>query len=141
MLDRMLNVSIEGRTVRINVMQPLIVHHVSDDQATAGITLPKVKVRRIASKNVGGSIKPFDLPKNYIKFRVRPNKEMDNILEYDVDEECSKSGLAYKNVVDQDAVCCVCNDGEGSNVNQIIFCDMCNIAVHQVYINCNFSFR
>ncbi|VDN41761.1 unnamed protein product [Gongylonema pulchrum] len=56
-------------------------------QATAGITLPKVKVRRIASKNVGGSIKPFDLPKNYIKFRVRPNKEMDNILEYDVDEE------------------------------------------------------
>uniref|UniRef100_A0A915E1U1 Uncharacterized protein n=1 Tax=Ditylenchus dipsaci TaxID=166011 RepID=A0A915E1U1_9BILA len=33
--------------------------------------------------------------------------------------------------VDNDAACCICNDAEDSNVNQIIFCDMCNIAVHQ----------
>ncbi|KAI1715477.1 PHD-zinc-finger like domain-containing protein [Ditylenchus destructor] len=34
-------------------------------------------------------------------------------------------------VVDNDVACCICNDAEDSNVNQIIFCDMCNIAVHQ----------
>ncbi|MFH4976719.1 hypothetical protein AB6A40_003428 [Gnathostoma spinigerum] len=32
---------------------------------------------------------------------------------------------------DQNAVCCVCNNGDDDNGNQIIFCDMCNIAVHQ----------
>lgn len=34
---------------------------------------------------------------------------------------------------DEDAACSICNDTEDSNVNQIIFCDLCNIAVHQVY--------
>lgn len=40
----------------------------------------------------------------------------------------------YNHSVDQDAECCICNDGEVSNVNQIIFCDMCNIPVHQVCV-------
>ncbi|KAL6738933.1 hypothetical protein Aduo_012429 [Ancylostoma duodenale] len=33
--------------------------------------------------------------------------------------------------MDGDDVCCVCGDGDVNNVNQIIYCDMCNIAVHQ----------
>ena len=33
---------------------------------------------------------------------------------------------------DMDAVCCICNDGEVTPDNQILFCESCNCAVHQV---------
>ncbi|XP_047660095.1 bromodomain-containing protein 1 isoform X3 [Tachysurus fulvidraco] len=60
-----------------------------------------------------------------------------NVFEFLVDRFEKESFLESQgqqdpqSLVDEDAVCCVCMDGECQDSNAILFCDMCNLAVHQ----------
>lgn len=108
-------------------------------------------------------------PPAYYKFVEKSAEELDNEVEYDMDEEdyawleivnekrrgdcvpaVSQSVFEFlmdrfekeshcenqrqgeqQSLIDEDAVCCICMDGECQNSNAILFCDMCNLAVHQ----------
>nr|XP_020643881.1 bromodomain-containing protein 1 isoform X6 [Pogona vitticeps] len=108
-------------------------------------------------------------PPAYYKFIEKSSEELDNEVEYDMDEEDyawleiinekrKSDGLSvvsqnmfeflmdrfekesycetqkqgeHQSLIDEDAVCCICMDGECQNSNVILFCDMCNLAVHQ----------
>lgn len=112
----------------------------------------------------------------YYRFVEMSTEEMDETIEYDMDEEdyqwlslinedrkalgltsvphaafemlmdrfekeCvfesrlpgNNSNSSTNNIynIDENADCCICNDGECHNTNAILFCDMCNLAVHQ----------
>ncbi|XP_058273572.1 bromodomain-containing protein 1 isoform X3 [Hemibagrus wyckioides] len=60
-----------------------------------------------------------------------------NVFEFLVDRFEKESFLQSQgqqdpqSLVDEDAVCCICMDGECQDSNAILFCDMCNLAVHQ----------
>ncbi|VVC39680.1 Hypothetical protein CINCED_3A021242 [Cinara cedri] len=75
--------------------------------------------RRVESGLTEISIESFELLMDRLEkesyFLVQMNKEID-------------SSLA---VIDDEAVCSICLDGECQNSNVILFCDMCNLAVHQ----------
>lgn len=108
-------------------------------------------------------------PTAYFRFIEQTVEDLDEMVEYDMDEEDyawleiineqrksegsasvsqeivemlmdrlekesyfeSQSNCDPNQYIDEDAVCCICNDGECQNSNVILFCDMCNLAVHQ----------
>lgn len=132
--------------------------------------LPEASFKVIATYE-----EPPDLPsrpKAYFRFIEKSREEMDEEVEYDMDEEdyawldmmndkrkkestslvsqevfeimmdrlekesyfqSQSSGKPEtgQQLIDEDAVCCICSDGECQNSNVILFCDMCNLAVHQ----------
>ncbi|XP_044084801.1 bromodomain-containing protein 1 isoform X5 [Neovison vison] len=132
--------------------------------ASAG-ALPEPKVRIV-------EYSPPSAPRRppvYYKFIEKSAEELDNEVEYDMDEEdyawleivnekrkgdcvsaVSQSVFEFlmdrfekesycenqkqgeqQSLIDEDAVCCICMDGECQNSNAILFCDLCNLAVHQ----------
>ncbi|XP_036093608.1 bromodomain-containing protein 1 isoform X6 [Rousettus aegyptiacus] len=127
--------------------------------------LPEPKVRLV-------EYSPPSAPRRppvYYKFIEKSAEELDDEVEYDMDEEdyawleiinerrkgdcvsaVSQSVFEFlmdrfekesycenqkqgeqQSLIDEDAVCCICMDGECQNSNVILFCDMCNLAVHQ----------
>ncbi|KAH7729610.1 bromodomain containing protein [Aphelenchoides avenae] len=61
-------------------------------------------------------------------------EEAIDLLEKESHFEVVENGPAPRELdqtVEDDVPCSICHEREDSNVNQIIFCDMCNIAVHQ----------
>lgn len=108
-------------------------------------------------------------PSAYYKYTEKTAEELDEEVEYDMDEEdyawlelinekrksegisqvacnlfeflmdrfekesyfATQGQRDLQSLVDEDAVCCICMDGDGADSNVILFCDLCNIAVHQ----------
>lgn len=108
-------------------------------------------------------------PAVYYKYTERTAEDLDEEVEYDMDEEdfawlelinekrksegisqvsnnlfeflmdrfekesysATQGQRDLQSLVDEDAVCCICMDGDGADSNVILFCDSCNIAVHQ----------
>nr|XP_058938025.1 bromodomain-containing protein 1 isoform X3 [Kogia breviceps] len=128
-------------------------------------TLPEPKVRVVEYSPPAAPRRP----PVYYRFVEKSAEELDNEVEYDMDEEdyawleivnekrrgdcvaavsqsafeflmdrfekashCEKQKQGEQQcLIDEDAVCCVCMDGECQNSNAILFCDLCNLAVHQ----------
>uniref|UniRef100_A0A8C6TYH9 Bromodomain containing 1a n=1 Tax=Neogobius melanostomus TaxID=47308 RepID=A0A8C6TYH9_9GOBI len=94
-------------------------------------------------------------PAAFYKYTEKTEEELDEETEYDMDEEDYAwldlvnekrrsegiSQVSYNvfeflssenlTPLENDSVCSVCMVGETQNSNTILFCDMCNIAVHQ----------
>nr|XP_003461625.1 bromodomain-containing protein 1 isoform X5 [Cavia porcellus] len=128
-------------------------------------TLPEPKVRIVEYSPPSAPRRP----PMYYKFIEKSAEELDNEVEYDMDEEdyawleiinekrkgdcvsaVSQNMFEFlmdrfekesycenqkqgeqQSLIDEDAVCCICMDGECQNSNVILFCDLCNLAVHQ----------
>ncbi|XP_023558247.1 bromodomain-containing protein 1 isoform X9 [Octodon degus] len=128
-------------------------------------SLPEPKVRIVEYSPPSAPRRP----PMYYKFIEKSAEELDNEVEYDMDEEdyawleiinekrkgdcvsaVSQNMFEFlmdrfekesycenqkqgeqQSLIDEDAVCCICMDGECQNSNVILFCDLCNLAVHQ----------
>ncbi|XP_042897028.1 peregrin [Parasteatoda tepidariorum] len=129
--------------------------------------LPEASYRIISDYNAPDAP---PMPTAYYRFIEKSLEELDEDVEYDMDEEdcvwlefmnekrkvddlsevtpdtfellmdrlekesyfqSQTTGKDPNPSIDEDAVCCICNDGECQNSNAILFCDMCNLAVHQ----------
>nr|CAD7442809.1 unnamed protein product [Timema bartmani] len=89
-----------------------------DEEDSAWLEL--INVRRA---NVGLTDVPVDI---FELLMDRLEKES-----YFQTQICAKTEDIGAGVIDDEAVCCICMDGECQNSNVILFCDMCNLAVHQ----------
>ncbi|UYV74205.1 BRPF1 [Cordylochernes scorpioides] len=195
--QKMVEVDLEGRMHRINICEPLDIvyvepsemdspspeekspsskggkhHHNSGGKARKEGQGTIVKLPEASFRIVSDYCPPDAPPRPtaYYRFIEKSAEEMDEEVEYDMDEEdCAwldlmneqrkkdnvaevtpdmfellmdrlekesyfqsqTSGKDPNPSIDEDAVCCICNDGECQNSNAILFCDMCNLAVHQ----------
>ncbi|KAM4720912.1 peregrin isoform 2-T2 [Rhinophrynus dorsalis] len=140
-------------------------HH--SHSASTGTTpkLPEVVYRELDQDTPDAPTRPS----SYYRYIEKSAEELDEEVEYDMDEEdyiwldimnerrktegvnsIPQEIFEYlmdrlekesyfeshnkgdpNSLIDEDAVCCICNDGECQNSNVILFCDMCNLAVHQ----------
>ncbi|KAI1277990.1 Peregrin [Halotydeus destructor] len=133
---------------------------------------PVIKLPEPSFRKIEGYDPPDASPRPtaYFRYIEKSPEELDESVEYDMDEEDSawlelinqkrqndglsevpedtfeelmdrlekesyflgqNSGKDLQPAIDEDAVCCICSDGECQNTNAILFCDMCNLAVHQ----------
>ncbi|XP_057561559.1 peregrin isoform X9 [Hippopotamus amphibius kiboko] len=140
-------------------------HHHHNASASTIPKLPEVVYRELEQDTPDAPPRPT----SYYRYIEKSAEELDEEVEYDMDEEDyiwldimnerrktegvspipqeifeylmdrleKESYFESHNkgdpnaLVDEDAVCCICNDGECQNSNVILFCDMCNLAVHQ----------
>ncbi|KAK7486575.1 hypothetical protein BaRGS_00022241 [Batillaria attramentaria] len=143
-----------------------------ENAATAAAGQP-AKLPEAQFKVLDDYIKPGNVPtrpSSYYRYIEKSVDELDEEVEYDMDEEdhawlelvnekrlgekvnvisqevfetlmdrfekeaffqSQSSGKDQGPSIDEDAVCSICMDGECQNSNVILFCDMCNLAVHQ----------
>ncbi|XP_028265978.1 peregrin isoform X2 [Parambassis ranga] len=139
-------------------------HHHSAQSGPA-VKLPEAVFRELDQERPDAPPRPS----SYYRYIDKSVEELDEEVEYDIDEEDyiwldimndkrrrdgvtpipqevfeylmdrlekesyfeSHNKADPSTLIDEDAVCCICNDGECQNSNVILFCDMCNLAVHQ----------
>ncbi|XP_077369324.1 peregrin [Festucalex cinctus] len=134
-------------------------------QSGPAVKLPEAVFRELDQDRPDAPLRPS----SYYRYMDKSVEELDEEVEYDIDEEDyiwldimndkrrmdgvtpipqevfeylmdrlekesyfeSHNKADPSTLIDEDAVCCICNDGECQNSNVILFCDMCNLAVHQ----------
>uniref|UniRef100_A0A3Q2NNP9 Bromodomain and PHD finger containing 1 n=1 Tax=Fundulus heteroclitus TaxID=8078 RepID=A0A3Q2NNP9_FUNHE len=197
--QRMVELEIQGRVHRISIFENIDVVSEEDSDAedapAPGTATPKTGKHKSKDKKKDGSShhhnpqsglavklpeavfreldqeRPDAPPRtlSYYRYIEKSVEELDEEVEYDMDEEDyiwlgimndkrrrdgvtpipqevfeylmdrlekesyfeSHNKADPSTLIDEDAVCCICNDGECQNSNVILFCDMCNLAVHQ----------